>query len=135
MLVDFVPITLLSGSSFVSITDNGLNFNKNVLLRMNRPEYVVILLNVQKKQLAIQTCEKNDSNAVAFFKPGSDVKYGVRLHNKDLENMLSSLMNWNLKESNYRIDGTYIEDESAMLFDLNESRQFAKKSIKNKSTL
>lgn len=130
MLVDFVPVTLLSGSSFVSITDNGLNFNKNVLLRMNRPEYVVILLNVPKKQMAIQTCEKNDSNAVTFFKPDSDVKYGVRLHNKALENMLSSLMNWNLKECNYRIDGTYIEKESAMIFDLNEARQFAKKSIK-----
>lgn len=130
MLVDFVPITLLSGSSFVSITDNGLNFNKNVLLRMHRPEYVVILLNMQKKQIAIQACEKNDSNAVAFFKPDSDVKYGVRLHNKDLENMLSRLMNWNLKESNYRIDGTHIEEENAMVFNLNEARQFAKKSIK-----
>lgn len=130
MLDGFSPIPVFTGSAFLSVTDNGINFNKNVLLRMNKPEYVVLLLNREKKQLAIQECCKENTNSVQFYKPSTDIKYGVRFNNRDIENTIAAMMNWNLKESNYRIDGVYLENEHAMLFDLNRFRQFAKKNLK-----
>ena len=49
MLEGFLEVPILQGSSFMSITDNGINFNKNVVKHMQGAENIIILCNSNKK--------------------------------------------------------------------------------------
>lgn len=68
MLEGFVEISILQGSSFLSVTDNGLNFNKNVVKHMQRVQSVKIFYNSSKKQIAIQKCDKDTENSIPFYR-------------------------------------------------------------------
>ena len=48
--------------------------------------------------------------------------------------MIVSMMNWNLKEFNYRVDGFLSDDRNTMIFDLNSERKFNKKNEQLKNT-
>lgn len=125
MLEGFKPMMLLTGNAFISVTKNGINFNKNVAIKMGMPDYVKFMLNSERKLFAIQTTNESDPYAIKFMRKGTSIeKYGVRYNNRDLENTLESLMNWDLSQFNYRIDGIYDEQNQAMIFDLNSARAF-----------
>ena len=68
MLEGFVEITILQGSSFMSVTDNGFNFNKNVVKHMQRAERIRLLCNSDKKQIAIQKCDSDNENSIPFYR-------------------------------------------------------------------
>ena len=44
MLEGFTKIPVLSGSSFMSVTSNGINFNGNVVFHLQRTKFVVFFL-------------------------------------------------------------------------------------------
>lgn len=127
MLEGFVEIPILVGSSFLSVTDNGLNFNKNVVKHMNKAGFIKILRNSNKKQIAIQKCESNVENSIPFYRNEKNLQTGVRFNNREIQQMIASMMNWNLQEFNYRADG-FLSDESTMIFDLNSARKFPKRN-------
>ena len=130
MLEGFERIQLTNGRTFVSITDSGINFNCNVVIKMKSAEYIMFLINKSSKIFAIKSCSKSDQDATRFVKETTNVKNGIRYNNHDLIFEIASIMDWNLSTSKYRIDGKYIPEENAMLFDLNTARTFAKKSTK-----
>ena len=67
-----------------------------------------------------------------FVQEGTDITNGIRYHNKDLEAIIESMMQWDLSLYNYRIDGYYQEEDSAMIFNLKSARRFPKRSRTNK---
>lgn len=127
MLKGFLEVPILQGSSFMSITDNGINFNKNVVKHLQGAERIIILCNSDKKQIAIQKCDKNRENSIPFYRDEKNFVTGVRFNNREVLQMIVSMMDWNLKEFNYRADGFLTEDRNAMIFDLNNARNFSKK--------
>lgn len=134
MLEGYKRITLYSGSSFISITNNGITFNKNAIQRLKMPERVVFLLNSVEKKIAVQVCsDASDRDAIPFCQKGKDYKNGLRINNRELQQQLASMMNWNLKDKNYRIDGIYLDAESAMIFDMNSAREFNKRNKRKAS--
>ena len=128
MLEGFVKLPILSGSSFVSVTSNEINFNGNVVFHMKKAEYVSLLLNSKEKKIAIQKCDKDDEDKIQFFREGTNWKNGVRFNNRDIQQMIAMMMGWDLEKFNYRADGIYVDDEHAMVFDLNTARKFLKKN-------
>ena len=128
MLEGFVEIPILQGSSFLSVTDNGLNFNKNVVKHMQRAERVKIFCNSAKKQIAIQKCDKNTENSIPFYRNEKNLTSGVRFNNREVQQMIATMMDWNLSEYNYRVDGFLADDGKTMIFNLNNSRRFTKKN-------
>ena len=134
MLEGFLEVPILQGSSFMSITDNGINFNKNVVKHMQGAEYIIILCNSSKKQIAIQKCDKGRENSIQFYRDEKSFVNGVRFNNREVVQMIVSMMNWNLQEFNYRADGFLTEDRSTMIFDLNSARRFSKKNKQVKNT-
>ena len=128
MLDGFKPIELMVGSAVLSVTSNGLSFNKNVVSKMGCPEYIRFMLNDSTKQLAIQKTDENDSIGVPFARKSVDNKNGVRYNNRDLEHTLESLMGWDLSTKTYRIDGVYSDDDHAMIFNFNDARTFPKRN-------
>ena len=134
MLEGFLEIPILQGSSFMSITDNGINFNKNVVKHMQGAENIIILCNSTKKQIAIQKCDKGRENSVQFYRSEKNFVNGVRFNNREVVQMIVSMMEWDLKEFNYRADGFLTGDRNTMIFDLNSARKFNKKNKRTKST-
>lgn len=130
MLEGFVKLPISSGNSLLSITNNGLNFNGTVVLRMKKAKNIILLLNKDKHQIAIQKVDDITEDSIIFFQSEKDLKSGIRLNNREIQQGIAIMMNWNLEECNYRADGFYIEEESAMIFNLDSARKFKKRAKK-----
>ncbi len=119
LLENFKPFNFKEGVPCVSVTNNGITFNKSVIMKLDYPEYVVLLIDDKSKRIAIQTCTQKTPNAVAFYnKDKRSNTLNVRWNGRDLLNTLKNMMGWDLSKCGYRADGMLLEDEHAMLFDL-----------------
>ena len=108
----------------LSVTKNGLTFSKGVVIKMGYPEYAKLLIDKNGKRIAVKSCDKNDPNATQFFsaeKKEKNTVLSVRWNSKDLLNTIRTFMEWDLKTDSYRIEGFFIEEENAVLFDLNKA--------------
>ena len=129
MLQGFRQVNLTSGLPYVSITDNGITFSKNAVIKMGKPKNVVLLMNEEKKMIAVQICDANEEGSIQFFKNIKSIN--VRINNKDFIYTLSRLMNWNIKEEGYRILGDWYENEQVMIFDLTKAALLGEKENEN----
>ena len=132
MLEDFLEIPVLQGNSFLSITDKGLSFNKNVVKHMQEAGYVFFLCNSNKKQIAIQKCNKGRENSIRFYRDEKNSQLGVRVNNREILQMIVTMMNWDVQTYNYRADGFLTEDKDTMIFDLSSARKSQKKKNRKK---
>ena len=129
MLEGFKKVNLTSGLPYVSITDNGITFSKNAVIKMGKPKNVVLLMNEEKKMIAVQICDANEEGSIQFFKNIKSIN--VRINNKDFIYTLSRLMNWNIKEEGYRILADWYENEQVMIFDLTKAALLGEKENEN----
>ncbi len=123
MLDGFKAFDFNEGSPYLSVTKNGITFNKSVILKLNKPEFVVFLINKETRQVAIQVCEKETPNATKFFKEKKSGVLSVRWNGKDLLNTVNEMMSWDLDKSTYRVDGVMLIEDNAMLFDLSKANE------------
>lgn len=124
VLENFTAFNFNEGVPYASITSNGITFNKSVVMKLEYPEHVVLLIDEAGKRIAIQKCEATTPNAVGFYKPKKSNVISVRWNGKDLLNTLQDMMGWELgKSGGFRVDGTHLKDEDAMLFDLNTATE------------
>ena len=127
MLEGFLEIPILQGSSFMSVTDNGLNFNKNVVKHMQKVARIRLLCNPVKKQIAIQESDSSNENSIPFYRDEKNLQNGVRFNNREVQQMIATMMDWDLSQANYRVDGFLSADSKAIIFNLNNARKFDKK--------
>lgn len=120
-LEGFKPFNFNEGAPYVSITSNGITFNKSVVMKLGYPGSVLLLVDDNTRRIAIQKCEADAPNAAAFYKPKKSNVLSVRWNGRDLLNTIQEMMGWNLKEKSYRVDGALLREENAMLFDLNSA--------------
>lgn len=122
MLQGFTPFNFDEGVPFVSITKNGVTFNKGVVKKLDCPQYVLLLINTQTKQIAIQVCSKEVDRAVAFFNDEKKKNaFSVRWNGRDLINTITLMTGWNLDKEGFKAEGILIPEEQAILFDLNNA--------------
>ena len=117
-LEHFRSFNFSEGLAYASITNNGVTFNKSVVLKLGCPDFVKLLIDDDGKQIAIQCCAEDEENAVAFYKQRSSDVISVRWNSRDLLNCLSEMMDWDLKKMSHRVEGKLLQEERAMLFDL-----------------
>lgn len=120
-LSNFSVFDFREGVPYVSITNNGLTFNKSVIMKMNYPEYVILLINSESKQIAVQACNESDEKAVQFYKEKANGVMSVRWNAKDLINTIARMCAWDLSQMSYRVNGVLIPEQSLMLFDLTDA--------------
>ncbi len=125
MLKGFEVVNLTIGSPYISITKNGVTFNKASIVKLGKPACVKLLMNKSDKMIAVQSCNDLDENATAFYKPKKSGLITVRWNNGELINTISRLMSWNLNEDGYRIDGDFLDEENAMVFDLKKAKSIS----------
>ncbi len=109
----------------MSITNNGVTFNKSVVLKLGCPDFVKLLIDDEGKQIAIQCCTEDADNATAFFKKRNNDVISVRWNSRDLLNTLQDMMDWNLRMKGYKVEGTLLREDKAMLFDLKEAKELS----------
>ncbi len=123
MFEKFTSFNFEEGAPYVSITKNGVTFNKAVIMKLEYPAFVQLLINAEGKQIAVKVCNEEDQNSTPFFKKKE--KSGVlsvRWNVKDLLNTLQEITAWDLSSYGYRVDGVLIKEENAILFDLNNGK-------------
>lgn len=109
------------GVPYVSVTNNGVTFNKAVVMKMDYPKHVILLIDDESRRIALKTCTEDTPNAVAFYKPKKTNVISVRWNGKDLLNTIKTMMKWDLDKDSYRTEGELIPDEQAIIFDLNNA--------------
>lgn len=120
MFEGFISFNFDEGVPYVSVTKNGVTFNKAVIMKLNYPAFVQLLINSDTRQIAIRACDESEKNSMTFFKKRENSKViSVRWNIKDLLNTLQDVTGWDLSINAYRVDGILIKEENAMLFDLN----------------
>ncbi len=123
VLDSFVSYNFNAGVPYLSVTSNGVTFNRSVVIKLGYPKHVVLLVDAEGKRIAVQACDDTTPNAVAFYKKKKSNVISVRWNGRDLLNTIQELTGWKLKQSSgYRVDGVLLKDERAMLFDLKEAR-------------
>ena len=128
MLEGFKKFNVTVGPSSVTIGKNGLGFSKTAVIRMNKCEYVCLLINEESKKIAIQECRASDESATKFY--ANQKTSSVRWNNRELLNTLTQMMNWDLSEKNYKIEGEYLSEEKALVFDLTKAKVVSSKEDK-----
>lgn len=121
MLSGFKTFNFNEGAPYASVTKNGVTFNKSVIMKLNFPEYVCLLINAETKQIAVQVSSKETENSIVFCTPEkrNGKVLSVRWNGRDLLNTLKDITGWDLNKDGYRIEGKYLSEEDAVLFDLN----------------
>ena len=120
-LTNFKVFDFNEGVPYVSITNNGLTFNKSVIMKMDYPEHVRLLINETEKLIAVQRCDEEDAKSAPFYKEKASGVLSVRMNSKDLINTIERICTWDLKQLSYRVNGVYIPEASLMLFNLSEA--------------
>ncbi len=124
ILDSFISYNFSAGVPYISITNNGITFNKAVVIKLDYPKHVVLLIDAESKRIAIQVCDNTTPNSVAFYKEKKSNVISVRWNGRDLLNTIQEITGWDLKQSSYRVDGVFLKDENAILFDLKQARAF-----------
>lgn len=120
-LSNFKTFDFSEGVPYISITSNGVTFNKSVIMKMRYPAHVKLLINESDKQIAIQTCDEHDDKSVQFYKEKPNGVISVRWNAKDLIHTVARLCDWDLNKLSYRVNGVLVPEMNLMLFDLNEA--------------
>lgn len=125
MFDDFVAFNFEEGVPYVSITKNGVTFNKAVIMKLEYPEHVVLLINSDEKIIAIKRCPAEVPNSTTFYKKNAKGILSVRWNAKDLLNTLQDITNWDLSQDAFRVDGCLVKEENAMIFDLKSAKKLS----------
>ena len=120
MLDGFKPISITSGIPTMTLTKNGIGFNKSAILKIDAPMYVRVLLNSEKNMVAICPCDEEDSYASPFAKECLKT-VSVRWNSRDFTTTVSQMMNWNGKSRGKKVIGDYYSAENILVFDMNKA--------------
>lgn len=120
-LSNFKTFDFNEGMPYVSITCNGLTFNKSVIMKMGYPAHVKLLINEIDKQIAVQICDESDEKATQFYREKANGVLSVRWNSKDLVSTVARICDWDLKKDSYRAYGVLIPEATLMLFDLTKA--------------
>ena len=124
LLENFKPFNFNEGVPYVSITINGMTFNKSVIMKLEYPEYVRLLIDEETKRIAVQTCTQDTPNAAVFYnREKKSNTLSVRWNGRDLLNTIQEITHWDLSKCGYRVDGVLLKEDQAMLFDLTQASE------------
>ena len=125
MLDGFKQYNMSVGKSSVSITENGVSFSKTCVLKMEKCQYVRFFIDETNKRIAIQKAQKDDDGSIAFYNNQKIIS--VRWNNKELLKTIAKMMELEFKGNVFRVDGDYVAEEEAMIFDLKEAEKTSSK--------
>ena len=67
LLDGFRPFNFNEGVPYVSVTVNGMTFNKSVVMKLAYPTHVVLLIDEVSKRIAIKKCDETDQKRMTLL--------------------------------------------------------------------
>lgn len=120
------------GKPTMTINNKSLSFSSQVADILSFPRYIVLLFDRERQVIAIKKSTSNASKAIEFAKNKIERDKPVVIKSNKLVEVIRSLMKeqWG-EENRYEIDGIYTQDGKAMIFDLNDFREYKVTRKKN----
>ena len=118
MLSGFKPISITTGFPTLTLTKNGVGFNKASILKMDGPRFVCVAINAEKNMLALIPCAEDDEYSTSFAKEGKKTN-NVRWNSRDFANTVAEMCRWDGVSRGKKVTGQYYADENALIFDMN----------------
>ena len=106
MLEGFEPLRLVTGIPTMSITKNGVSFNKTSIEKLGCPPYVIPMIDRQGN--------------------------GIRWNNNDLVATFENMMGWKIAYMGMKVRGKYSENDKAIIFNLESAEPIDSGSKKGK---
>lgn len=118
MLEGFEPMKLVTGTPTMSVTKNGVAFNKTAIEKLGCPPFAIPMLDRAGNRFAIVGRDYEDNDTKRFYQNGRETSSGVRWNNNDLIATFENMMGWNIAHMGVKVKGRYSEDDRAIIFEL-----------------
>ena len=113
----YIPTT---GDANLTLTKNGLGISKATVSKLNCSTYVKVLIDYQRRRMAIVETNEDDPARTEFARDGKNA--GLRWNSRDLIKTLCHMNKWTLDNGEkYTIPGEYSVEDSAMIFDFTQA--------------
>lgn len=127
-----VDLEQAHGDSVLTVTETNLKFNKATAVELNYPPYIRMLVNAEKKQVAIQTCKESSKNAVKFSKEKEKQKYAVVIKAPALQTAIRKLIAGE-GTSSVSFHGELFPNENIIIYDLTKGEEPKRRGKRKKS--
>ena len=114
---DYKPMERIAGRAVLTVTKNGVSFSKQAVSKLSYTHYVQIFINKNEKKLGVRVCDEKDANSIKFVNNSRDKVDYVRWNNSDFTSEINSLVSPDVAAKGYKVEGEYLEEENALLFD------------------
>lgn len=122
-----------SKENLLTINKNMMTFDRSIAECLKYASHIRPLLDKENKVFAIQVCRSVASKSVAFSKPESKQKGSVKIQSVAIRNAVRMLMKDLWKEDmRYQLEGKFIEDHKAFIFDLTNYKELPPFKIERK---
>lgn len=124
MKIDFSAINLeivdlnTNSSPDIFINQNGISFSKRVLEDLNYPQFVQYCVDASQNIFAIRACKGTETKAVLFSKPKAEQTKQLSVTNKNLRDVMLSLIPDCNKKERYKVTGEYDAENRVIYFDM-----------------
>ena len=124
MAIDFSSINLemidltTNFTPDIFINQNAISFSKRVLEDLNYPQFVQFGVDATHKIFAIRVCKGTEIKATQFSKPKAEQSCPLSIGNKNLREVMVSLIPDYAKDIRYKITGEYESSTRTMYFDM-----------------
>ncbi len=126
LLEGFEPIKRVKGVPTLTISKDGVAFTTAVLEKMGKPRFVIPMIDRIGRRFAIVASNVETDDTRIFYREGRKSSYGIRWSDRDLRSTIANIMDWNLNDCGYRVEGVYEFDDNAFIFDLKEAKPYGK---------
>ena len=129
MAIDFKSITLevidlsFNATPDIFINRHGITFSRRVLEDMNYPQNVQYCIDSTQKIFAIRVCKGNEVKASTFSKPKSEQTSTLATSNKNLREVISTLIPDYNPKKRYKVTGEYDAENRVMYFDMATAKE------------
>ena len=120
-------------NNVLTINKGAISFDRSIAECLRFPSHIRPLIDKENKIFAIQSCRSLASKAVPFSKTESKQKGSVKIQSIVIRNAIKMLMTekWS-EDKRYQIEGRYIEEHKAFIFDLNDYKELPLFKIERK---
>lgn len=102
---------------YITIAEYGITFPSNALECLHFAQHVHVFYDDANKVVAFQACEKDD-DSYALCKKTDGTQRFVRWSGHRHRDHIAGMINATLTKQGIRLDGTYLEEEDLLLFEL-----------------
>jgi hypothetical protein len=102
----------------IFINQNGISFSKRVLEDLNYSSFVQYCVDAPNKIFAIRACKGTETKAAPFSKPKAEQTKQLTLTNKNLRDVMLTLIPDCDNKQRYKVTGEYDAENRVMYFDM-----------------